>query len=71
MEFIFTVFDLVADGVVGRRWKRWAATCFGLVVIGIGLKLGVAEWLFDQYIEFRTSAAERLLQRVVDQVELP
>lgn len=71
MEVIFTFFDLVADGVLGRRWKWWAATCTGLLVTGLGLKLGAALWLLDQYIEFRTSAAEQLLEDVVGQVELP
>ena len=71
MEVIFTFFDLVADGVLGRRWKRWAATCTGLLVTGLGLKLGAAKWLLDQYIEFRTSAAQQLLEDVVGQVELP
>lgn len=71
MEFVFTLFDLVAEGVMGGRWKRWAATCLGLVVAGVGLQLGAAEWLFDRYIEFQTAAAERLLQGVLHQLDLP
>jgi hypothetical protein len=71
MEFVFTLFGLAAEGVMGSRWKRWAATCVGLVVAGVGLKLGAADWLFDRYLEFQTAAAERLLQDVLDQINLP
>lgn len=69
MEFALTLFDLVLDGLAGRRWKRWVARCLGLLVIGLAVGLGAAEWLFGQYIEHQTSVAEKLLQDVLDAVQ--
>lgn len=71
MEFVLTLFGLVEEGLAGRRWKRWAARLTAAVGLGVALKLGAAEWLLQQYIEHRVSEAEKVLEDVVRQVDLP
>lgn len=71
MELVFRLFDVFADGYVGRRLARCAGLLASGVVAGLALRLGAAEWVLQEYLDYTISAAQEQLQDVVDRVSLP
>jgi hypothetical protein len=71
MELVFKVFGFVADGYAGRRLARCAGLLASGVLAGLALKLGAAEWVLQEYIDYTSSAAREQLQDVVDRISLP